>query len=224
MNYLTYTNSGCIEICHNMIRSLLAVNVNRENIYVECLDKTSFDYFYNICRVGNTVKLGPELSNYQNWSFDTSSEFCKIVSWKWKLIKKFYNTFGECVFVDSDIFIRKNVEEKLKSLNCHLAVQSDLPGSKYCTGFMYFRKNDTCDYLINACSMNHADDQIVFNRFAEEPKVSSNLLVLDSEEFPNGHVFYKTEYDKSKSFIVHNNHMVGIETKIQKFKENGMWL
>jgi hypothetical protein len=28
---------------------------------------------------------------------------------------------------------------------------------------------------------------------------------------------------KDKAYIVHNNHMVGIETKIKKFKEENLW-
>ena len=31
------------------------------------------------------------------------------------------------------------------------------------------------------------------------------------------------EYLKENAYIVHNNWMVGIETKINKFKEEGYW-
>jgi hypothetical protein len=53
-----------------------------------------------------------------------------------------------------------------------------------------------------------------------------NYIPLPIDLFPNGKVYYETgdkESLKESAYIVHNNWMVGIETKINKFKEEGYW-
>lgn len=234
MKYLTYTNVGCQEICENMIESLRAVHGfddNKFEIHIEALDSDTYNTF-GFARptswvMRNTYKITetPDLKQYQNWSFDPSSNFAKIVSWKWKLIKKFYDEHGEFIFVDSDIFFRRNPEKILRSYSKPFCIQSDLPGSRYCTGFMYFAgKNPTCDYITKVCANNHMDDQLILNKILNEnTKILENVLILDPTLFPNGHVYYKTDIDKKIPYIVHNNHMVGLETKKETFLKHDMW-
>ena len=71
------------------------------------------------------------------------------------------------------------------------------------------------------CSENITeDDQILINN--KILKYSNYCALLDIEKFPNGYV-YHTLGKKDKAIIVHNNHMVGIIEKINKFKENNLW-
>lgn len=227
MNYLTYTNKGCIDICRNMILSL-SQNCDvdtKNNVHVHCFDQESIDALKDISKVYQNYSLTGDLKDYQNWSFDPSSKFCQIVSWKWKIIKKFYDNNDEFIFTDTDVFYIKNCESHLRSYNKNIIIQTDTPGSKYCTGFMYFRQSEESKKIINACAMNHADDQLLFNRFVSELNLEKHIELLSSDLFPNGYYWYKTpNVDKSKAFLVHNNHMMGVQTKIDKFKENSMWL
>jgi hypothetical protein len=209
-----------------MIKSL-AMNCGvdtKKRVHIHCFDKESIDALQNVATVYQNYSLGDDLKEYQNWSFDPSSNFSKIVSWKWKIIKSFYDKNPEFIFTDTDIFFIKNTEDYLRSCNKNIVIQTDTPGSKYCTGFMYFKHSDESKKIVNACAMNHADDQLLFNRFVGELKIESKIHLLSSDLFPNGYYWYKTDGDKSKAYLVHNNHMMGIETKISNFKNNNMWL
>ena len=76
--------------------------------------------------------------------------------------------------------------------------------------------------MIEECGLNETeDDQILINQIALT-KYSTAVALLPMEYFPNGHLYY-TIGMKDKALMVHNNHMVGIETKINKFKQEGMW-
>lgn len=207
-----------------MIKSLLAAGESKDNIYVVCMDANSASYFKPICNIIDDFKLEDELTSYQDWTFDPKSNFAKIVGNKWGFIRDFYLKHNNFVFVDSDIYFRKNPEEILNSYNKDFCIQADAPGSKYCTGFMYFRKSITCDVITTFCSHNKTDDQLVLNMLLNNsPNLLSNVQLLPQDIFPNGHVYYKSKTSKDP-YIVHNNHMVGIETKIKHFKDNGMWL
>lgn len=225
MKYFTYTNSGCIKLCLNMISSLEKQGVKTEDIHVHCMDKNSLHIMKSAGKNAYMWRELPEdLHEYQEWSFDPSSSFSKIVSWKWKIIRNFYSNNPEFVFVDSDIVFKKNIEEDLRSYGKNICIQCDTPGSKYCTGFMYFKQSPEATAIINACANNHMDDQIVFNRFVNELNIESKIQLLDQAKYPNGHVYYKTNIDKTLAYIIHNNHMIGKQTKIDAFVKEGNWL
>lgn len=226
MKYLTYTNFGCIDLCKNMIRSLTNCGVNTDvDVHVRCFDKESQIALIDFGVSNATLwrELGKELKEYQNWSFDPGSAFAKIVSWKWKIIREFYKEHKEIVFVDTDVVFVKHPEEDLRSYGKNICIQCDSPGSLYCTGFMYFKESPEADLIINACANNHCDDQIIFNRFVNELNLSSKIQLLSHEKYPNGHSYYKTNLDKSQALMIHNNHMLGKEAKIEKFEEIGRW-
>lgn len=227
MKYLTYTNLGCTQICHNMVKSLLQCNVAPEDIFIKTLDEESTKYFReHLPQVTNVeMFLDVGLKGYQDWSFDPSSKFCELVSWKWKMIRTFYLIHKEFVFTDSDIVFVKNPNKRLMESTKDFAIQGDSPGSKYCTGFMYFRKNSTCDMITKYCSSMHSDDQLSLNGYlARSPELEKWVDLLPQEEFPNGAHFHRGGISKSNPYMVHNNHMVGIETKINAFKKEGLWL
>lgn len=224
MKYLTYTNSGCVDLCKNMIHSLCKTGVAASQIYIHCFDDNSYSRLNDTgCNVYTWKKLSEDLQGYQTWSFDESSSFSEIVSWKWKIIRRFYQEHGEFVFTDTDIVYKKNVEDDLLSYGKNICIQCDRPGSLYCTGFMYFSKSDESTSIINSCANNHMDDQIIFNRMVSDLNLSEKIQLLPIEKYPNGHVFYKTEINKENTHIIHNNHMIGLENKIAMFKQHGNW-
>ena len=224
MKYFTYTNIGCIDLCRNMIASLQNQGVKTEDIYVHCMDRKSLDI---MLAEGNQAyiwrEMPEDLHEYQEWSFDPASSFSKIVSWKWKMIRHFYQQHKEFLFVDSDIVFKKNVEEDLRSYGKNICIQCDIPGSKYCTGFMYFKESPETAAIINACANNHMDDQLVFNKFVNDLNIESKIQLLDIHKYPNGHVFYKTTINKNAVYMIHNNHMIGKQNKIDSFVKYENW-
>lgn len=218
MKFLTQLNSGCIDICKNMLKSAENVGLNTDDFIIACLDKNAYEALKHY--KGAFLYDDIELKEYQNWSFDPNSTFRKIVKGKWKLISEVYKNNKNLCWVDTDIVFKKNplawISDKKEIL-----FQCDIPGSQICSGFMVFNNTDECKNLINDCGIDEIeDDQILINRTAINYRSSCALLPL--EYFPNGHLYYAKNI-KENAIIVHNNHMVGIETKINKFKEEGLW-
>ena len=120
----------------------------------------------------------------------------------------------DIVFVENPVEILSNHEEVL--------FQTDNPGYTICTGFMVFNETKKCRELIEECaSYDSADDQIIMNQIALS-KYNDYVALLSEDLFPNGNVYYK-QGRKNNAMIIHNNWMVGIETKMNKFKEEGYW-
>jgi len=219
MKYLTFLNSGCTDICKNMLLSAHRVGINVDNFYIACMDSESYLNLkhYKNCFLFDEQKI----MEYQNWSFDPYSGFRQIVKNKWKLIKKIYKNNKELCWVDTDIVFKKNPEEVISN-NDRILFQCDLPGSLLCSGFMVFNNTTKCSELIDECGNNDIeDDQILINNIALT-KYKNNIALLNQDYFPNGNIYYN-QNRKEHAYIIHNNHMIGIDTKISKFKEEGNW-
>jgi hypothetical protein len=53
-------------------------------------------------------------------------------------------------------------------------------------------------------------------------KYNEHIALLSEDLFPNGHVYY-IQGRKDNAMIVHNNWIKGLQSKIDKFKEEGLW-
>lgn len=218
MKYLTQLNSGCIDICKNMLASAQKVGINVEDFIIACLDENAYEKMKEYS--GAFLYKKNKLTEYQNWSFDEQSNFRQIVKMKWKLIAEIYKINKNLCWVDTDIVFRENPESFIKDQK-HILFQCDRPGSLICSGFMVFNDSEDCESLIEECGKNETeDDQILINTVAQKYANSCKLLPL--EQFPNGHLYYSLGI-KDKAIIVHNNHMVGIHNKINKFKNENLW-
>jgi len=221
MKYLTFTNFGCTELCHNMITSLMEMGVPPGNILVATLDKESEN---TLADWG--VKVLPythqPIKHYANWTFDANSEFRQIVKHKWKIIQQVYETNKELVWVDTDIVFLKNIEEDIRQTDGDFLFQVDHPGMYVCTGFMVFRDNPTCQKIIDHCaSCDDCDDQLVIQDVIKGPV---DARPLSRFKYPNGHFIHQEKMTNTdRAYIVHNNYMIGAETKANKFKEMGLW-
>lgn len=219
MKFLTFLNSGCIEICKNMLISAEKVGINMDDFYIACLDENSYQELkeYKNC----FLHLNQSILEYQNWTFDDNSGFRQIVKNKWQIIKKIYQDNKELCWVDTDIVFVKN---PIEYINGHQEIlfQGDSPGSTLCSGFMVFNDTKECSEMVDKCaSIIDADDQLVINEIALD-QYRDSIAILNRDLFPNGYAYY-TEGKKNNAVIVHNNFMVGVETKIQKFKEEKLW-
>lgn len=219
MKFLTFLNNGCIEICKNMLISAEKVGINMDDFYIACLDENSYQELkeYKNC----FLHLNQSILEYQNWTFDDNSGFRQIVKNKWQIIKKIYQDNKELCWVDTDIVF---VENPTEYINGHQEIlfQGDSPGSTLCSGFMVFNDTKECSEMVDKCaSIIDADDQLVINEIALD-QYRDSIAILNRDLFPNGYAYY-TEGKKNNAVIVHNNFMVGVETKIQKFKEEKLW-
>lgn len=221
MKFLTFLNSGCLDICLNMLKSAENVGISKDDFIIACLDNDAYNSLIQKGYNGAYVYINQDLTEYQNWTFDKDSGFRNIVKYKWKIIKQIYDNNPDLIWVDTDIVFKENPVEELKG-NEEILFQSDLPGSTLCTGFMVFNRTEICKKMIEECSeYDCEDDQLIMNQIALE-KYSDNIALLNEDLFPNGNVYY-LQNRKSNAMIVHNNWMVGVNEKIKKFKEENLW-
>ena len=220
MKFLTQLNSGCVEICKNMLKSAENVGIGSENFIIACLDATAYEQMKDYPTA--FLYKNQKYTEYQEWSFDKSSNFRQIVKSKWKLISETYKNHKRLCWVDTDIVFRQNPIDFFNANSKYVLFQTDVPGSLICSGLMIFNDTEECSKMIDQCGLNETeDDQILINQIALT-EYSTIVALLPIEYFPNGHLYY-TKGIKDKAIMIHNNHMVGIETKMNKFKEEGMW-
>jgi len=227
MKYVTYLNSGCIDICENMLISAEKVGIDMDNFFVACLDENSYQKFSYL---KNAFKYADEeLTDYQEWTFDADSGFRKIHYYKWPIIKKIYQEHKQLCWVDTDIVFLKDPSDYLSGHKTFVA-QNDYPGPRACGGFLVFNDSDITESLIDDMAANTTeDDQILLNHCIEGA-YKTNYKPLPRDLFPNGKTYYELlDIDKNKeelkknAYIVHNNWMIGIDTKMNKFKDEGYW-
>ena len=220
MKFLTFLNSGCVEICKNMLKSAENVGLSMDDFIIACIDSTAYEQMKDYS--GAYLAFEHEIKEYKNWSFDETSEFRTIVKHKWKIIKENYSKHKKLCFVDTDIVFLKNPIPYITSKD-YILFQCDVPGSTICSGFMVFNDTETCQKLIEVCGDNtEEDDQILINRIAFTDPYINSIALLNQKMFPNGHVYYQQNI-KEDPIIVHNNFMVGIEEKTRRFKEEKLW-
>lgn len=219
MKFLTFLNSGCIEICKNMLESAKRVGIDQDDFYIGCIDEKAYEemkLFKNAFLYDNQ-----EVTEYQNWSFDSDSNFRKVVKKKWGVIKKIYDEHKNLCWVDTDIVFVKDPRPLLEN-NKKILFQTDQPGSYLCSGFMVFNDTKQCSDMIDECAgYTEEDDQLLINHIAMKT-YKEDVDILDQHLFPNGNTYYKLGI-KDKAYIVHNNWMIGVDTKINKFKEENLW-
>lgn len=193
------------------------------NFYIACLDESSFDSLsdYSNAFLWENPQKESSASEYQNWTFEKNSGFRSVVRHKWKIIQETYKSSQELCWVDTDIVFKENPIELIEDQD-EILFQSDKPGSTLCSGFMVFNPTSECEKMIRDCAMaDNEDDQLIVNKIALD-KYYDNIALLNEDLFPNGHVYYK-ENRKENAVIVHNNWMIGIDTKIQHFKDEKLW-
>ena len=228
MKYLTYLNSGCIDICENMLISAEKVGINMDDFYVGCLDEESYQKFSYL---KNAFKFADEeLTEYQDYTLDSDGGFRKIHMYKWPIIKKIYQEHKQLCWVDTDIVFLKNPTEYLTGHKTFRA-QNDYPGHRAGGGFLVFNDSEMTESLIEDMSTNpeRRFDQHLLNYYIEGA-YKTHYKPLPRELFLNGKTYYelldttKTKEELVRSaYILHNNWMVGIDNKISKFKEEGYW-
>jgi hypothetical protein len=202
-----------------MLISAERVGIDVNDFYIACLDSNAYE---NLNEYKNAFLYADQpVVEYQNWTFDENSGFRNIVKNKWSIIQKIYQEHKNLCWVDTDIVFVENPTEYISGHE-EVLFQGDSPGSTLCSGFMVFNESKECEQMINDCASSEGqDDQLIINDVAIN-KYPENIAILSRDLFPNGYAYY-TEGKKENALIVHNNWMVGVDTKIEKFKEENLW-
>lgn len=237
MKYITFTNSGSMDLCHNMIVSLR--RFTEDDIIVFCLDPTSKEYLQsqNISNITLNSKYQFQ-ENYHNYG---TQEFKQIMFLKLRSLIDTFNEFSDNLFfIDADVYFANSPCETIKqtedSLTFDIVCQTDKPvGSMWCAGVMFLRNNESIKQLLTEAikiseklaniktDMGEAHDQTILNHLLIDHKYKVGCF--DTTFATNGHLYFSDFGPKERSgqSIIHANFCVGREQKIQWLKSENMW-
>ena len=197
----------------------------------EAMDKEGISCYYDILFYNDSVKD----SDYMTKQFD-------IICYNKLLV--IYASLLQAVNVlwsDTDIVYFKDPFKKLYTIQKPISIQNntnqDNINNNLCAGFMLFKNTEQSKVFLHKC-IDHINndyerlivsksdaDQGIINKF-NDPNI---INVLSVNEFPNGLVWWgkdtikPLDFDRRNSYLVHNNWIVGLDNKVKRFKESGLW-
>jgi hypothetical protein len=223
MKYLTYLNSGCKNICDNMLLSAEKVGITKSQFIIVAFDRPIYDYYTEQGIATELFEDVPEQA-YHNWTWDEQSRFRALVKNKWTLIKKYYENNKSLMWLDTDIVFLKNPNTFLEQIK-NPTFQIDYPVKCACTGLMYFPECDLSKKIIDDLgSQNTEDDQLVCNNYLENNGLKKQVDFFNLNYFPNGGYFFDAKGTNiDTAIMLHCNYIVGLENKINRLKDIGVW-
>jgi len=202
MKFLTFLNTGCLDICKNMLLSAERVGMNMEDFYIACLDNNAYENlkkYSNAFMWINAGYVNEQISEYQNWTFNQDSGFRNVVKYKWRIIEEVYRQYKQLCWVDTDIVFKQNPIEMISGHD-EILFQSDRPGSTLCSGFMILNSSQECEELVRECSLNtEQDDQLLVNEIALN-KYYDNIALLEKTFFQMVK-YYLRKNEKKKQYM-----------------------
>jgi len=228
MKFLTYTNNGCTEMCKNLIASARFSGISDDDFIVACIDKLAFENMSKFHK--NTyLFIDQELTEYHDYSQSIEDKFRNIVLWiKLDIINENYNKYSEICFVDCDIIFKQ--DPRLFFNSEKVLLQREFPHNAACTGFMVFNNNQNSKNFLSMVFNNLEEfkskigtDQELINYLISNKIIpESDYEYLDKDKFLNGMCFHDGR-SLEDAVIVHNNCIIGIDNKINRFKYCNLW-
>jgi hypothetical protein len=176
-------------------------------------------------------------SKYQDWN---TKGFHRVVHYKIKAIIDALSKGDDIFYLDTDNVLFKNPTKFVESENSDIVVQddSDIHGrwKSLCTGVVFIRSNEMTKKFYQKCLELHlknieldksTGDQAAFNQTLLERHRHGlgdlSVGVFPHRLFPNGQIYFESTVDKNDMYLFHNNHISGLDAKIQRFKDNNYW-
>ena len=134
-------------------------------------------------------------------------------------------------YTDSDIYYLRSPMNfiKMNGPKHKMMIQEGVP---YCSGMIYAPNNEFCKTMFSPESWRecNTDDENFIKTYVADKKLQKEVGLFPKEEFPNGLIWRKRKEDVKRQLrlkrytLIHFNYIKGIEKKIEKMKEMGMWL
>ncbi|XP_038044160.1 UDP-D-xylose:L-fucose alpha-1,3-D-xylosyltransferase 1-like [Patiria miniata] len=234
---LTTTNTAFLDMTENWLASIRRTKTC-PNITVVAEDQKAYQYLSNRKLAGvHVLQTQSGLASTNKLVFNTN-EYKKFVNKRQRYILKFLEGGWEVLFTDVDTFWLRDPFPFLRG-NFDLAMEQDnyrkvKPNDRnYCAGFVYFRPTERTLKFVREWIRYMAEDkklkpdQVVMNHLIRTKKVPRlQVRVLNWDRFPNGKLFFNETWRRERSdfVVVHNNWIVGHDTKVERFRNLNMWL
>ena len=242
--YISVFNYGGIELAKNHLNSLISHNIT--NYIAYCTDNQTYQELKQLNY--NVEKISSSMDYSQKLDFGTS-EFNKLSYLRYLIIMKLLMDGYDVWYMDIDTVVLDNLTplyEKCIAAKEHIWFQSDI--NMLCTGCMLvLNSHASKDLIQKLCTVHNQDqtqhnDQLILNHIIHSYNSEHRLYigVFSIFQFPNGLLYFKDDFVKTsnpkylqlrsqfhasaeKVLFVHANWMVGIDTKINALKANGLW-
>jgi hypothetical protein len=227
MKFLTYTNNGCIEICKNLIASARLSGISDDDFIVACIDKFAFEDMSKFHK-NSYLFIDQELTEYYDYSQSIEDKFRDLMWIKLNAIKENYDKYGEICYTDCDVIFK---QDPRKSFNTKkVLLQNEFPHATACAGFMVFNHDEYSNKFlqividsIEQFKTNTGTDQELINHLLINKIIPEDYYeYLDKDKFLNGMCFHDGR-SLEDAIIVHNNCLIGIDNKINRFKYCNLW-
>ena len=227
---------GHIEEAKNCIYSYKK-STNKNNILVFALDnetKIAMDNYNIPCYYHSLF--------YDEAVKDTdymTKQFIHITLLKILVVFSVLSNGINVLWTDTDIVYFKNPYNKFKKINKSIIIQNNSNNNNnidnLCSGFMYYKYDIISkDFLTKCIDFTNNNYNDIPGDGADQGVINYNInkedvYVLPVEEFPNGLAWWgkgtrkPLDFDRRNSYIVHNNWIVGLDNKVKRFKESGLW-
>eukprot|EP00890_Picochlorum_soloecismus_P001526 jgi/Picsp_1/2374/NSC_05837-R1_rhamnogalacturonan ii specific xylosyltransferase len=168
---------------------------------------------------------------------DFGTRFYKQLIYKrTKTINKLLQARLRVLVVDIDaVWLRNPVEYLLKLEPTDIAAQMD--ENKLCGGFLFLNGSSSSvrelwskvtvkyrSYIMKDDRNIRTTEQGILNALLEKKFAHLNVIKLPEEDFPSGHLFFRQDSKFSSPVVIHNNYIVGVEEKIERFKNYSLWM
>lgn len=233
--FISVSNYGAIDLTKNHLAHFKQNNLTNYMAYV-----TDDESYEELTRTGfNTTKIDTVISkNKMNFGNEDHNYMTYV---RYFVILELLNQ-GKIVWyldVDTVALVDLNIIYDTLDKTKDIYFQNDI--NMLCTGCMLIFPINKNIELINIIIKNKNDkmnDQLIMNFVLMSDEKTFDVGVLSEYNFPNGLLYFNELSDNSDYrevqlkfknslepvYFIHANYMVGVDTKINAFKEKQLWI
>lgn len=178
----------------------------------------------------------PEIKPAKKIGFGTKSQN-RFTQRKYEAILHLLDKGEQVLYTDTDIVFIRNPLREIPDGDYDVAIQNDSKSDTHgnlCTGFIYLKPTDKSKKLIRGALdlmqsawFKKVGDQQAFNMMVNNKNLKdpAKIHILDECIFPNGTRYFDNTLPrctKHEAVIVHNNYLMGLEEKQERFKKHGL--
>ena len=152
---------------------------------------------------------------------------------KIKAIKHYIDLDYNVFYLDTDTIIFGNILEDIKTFPKGMDLYAQEDKDTICAGCMLLIPTENTKKLLNECLnyfnenwnniMNNSDQGLI-NNLVKTLNIKYHLLPW--EKYASGQQYFNKnkDYFKNKNpLFLHNNWIVGLEAKVNRFKQHNLW-